>query len=89
MGTPINLWNTGLQGVSVRTLQILRGRYCKAMLLSEFNRVSVRFKQFMNSYINVTPTFRTDFTKHVNGLLSKDPSKMPNKEPAKKKRKCV
>ncbi|KAG6387101.1 hypothetical protein SASPL_152284 [Salvia splendens] len=39
MGDPANLMPIGLQGVSVRILQILRGRYCKAMLLAPFNAV--------------------------------------------------
>lgn len=37
MGNPVNLVTIGLQGVSVRILQILRGRYCKTMLLAPFN----------------------------------------------------
>ncbi|KAG6414248.1 hypothetical protein SASPL_126966 [Salvia splendens] len=66
-GDPDNLKAIGLQGASVRILQILRGRYCKNMLLAPFNIAKERFLSYLSHYINVTPTFRTDYARQVNG----------------------
>ncbi|KAG6392747.1 hypothetical protein SASPL_146972 [Salvia splendens] len=73
-GNPNNLMAIGLQGASVRILQILRGRYCKNMLLAPFNNAKERFLSYMSDYINVTPTFRTDYAQQVNDMLNKAPS---------------
>ncbi|KAG6416106.1 hypothetical protein SASPL_123530 [Salvia splendens] len=86
-GNPDNLKAIGLHGASVRILQILRGRYCKNMLLAPFNSAKERFLSYMSHYINVTPTFRTDFARQVNGMLNKAPSNEQCNQPAKKRSK--
>ncbi|KAG6437127.1 hypothetical protein SASPL_102037 [Salvia splendens] len=68
MGNPPNLMTIGLQGVSVMILQILRGWYCKTMLLAPFNIAKERFTSYMSNYINVTPNFRTDYARLQNKL---------------------
>ncbi|KAG6393242.1 hypothetical protein SASPL_147478 [Salvia splendens] len=85
MGNHANLMTMGLQGVSVRLLQILRGRYCKAMLLAPFNDCKERFSSYLSNYINVTPNFRTDYARQVNGMLN--PSNEQHNQPARKKSK--
>ncbi|KAG6414094.1 hypothetical protein SASPL_126812 [Salvia splendens] len=86
-GNPDNLKAIGLHGASVRILQILRGRYCKNMLLAPFNSAKERFLSYMSHYINVTPTFRTDFARQVNGMLNKAPSNEQCNQPARKRSK--
>ncbi|XP_042008541.1 uncharacterized protein LOC121757117 [Salvia splendens] len=86
-GNPDNLKAIGLHGASVRILQILRGRYCKNMLLAPFNSAKEMFLSYMSHYINVTPTFRTDFARQVNGMLNKAPSNEQCNQPARKRSK--
>ncbi|KAG6424535.1 hypothetical protein SASPL_114953 [Salvia splendens] len=82
-GNPDNLKAIGLQGASGRILQILRGRYCKNMLLAPFNIDKERFLSYMSHYINVTPTFRTDYARQVNCMLNKAPSNELCNQPAR------
>ncbi|KAG6387437.1 hypothetical protein SASPL_152625 [Salvia splendens] len=86
-GNPDNLKAISLQGASVRILQILRGRYCKNMLLAPFNIAKERFLSYISHYINVTPTFRTDYARQVNGMLNKAPSNEQCNQPARKRSK--
>lgn len=86
-GNPDNLMAIGLQGASVRILQILRGRYCKNMLLAPFNIAKERFMSLMSNYINVTPNFRTDYVRQVNSILNKAPSNEQHNQPARKRSK--
>ncbi|KAG6418539.1 hypothetical protein SASPL_120743 [Salvia splendens] len=89
LGNPAILMTMGLQGVSVRLLQILRGRYCKDMLLAPFNDCREIFSSYISHYINVTPNFRTDYARQVNGMLNMAPrNEQPNK-PARKKSKIT
>ncbi|XP_042065500.1 uncharacterized protein LOC121809002 isoform X2 [Salvia splendens] len=87
MGNPANLMTMGLQGVSVRLLQILRGRYCKAMLLAPFNDCRERFSSYISHCINVTPNFRTDYARQVNGMLNMAPRNEQHNQPTRKKSK--
>ncbi|KAG6401154.1 hypothetical protein SASPL_138000 [Salvia splendens] len=82
-----NLKAIGLQGASVRILHILRGRYCKNMLLAPFNIAKEKFLSYMSHYINVTPTFRTDYARQVNGMLNKAPSNEQCNQPVRKRSK--
>ncbi|XP_042037748.1 uncharacterized protein LOC121783670 [Salvia splendens] len=89
LGNPANLMTMGLQGVSVRLLQVLRGRYCKDMLLAPFNDCRHSFSSYISHYINVTPNFRTDYARQVNGMLNMAPLNEQSNQPARKKSKAT
>ncbi|KAG6432979.1 hypothetical protein SASPL_104580 [Salvia splendens] len=68
---------------------VLRGRYCKDMLLAPFNECRESFSSYISHYISVTPNFRTDYARQVNGMLNMAPLNEQPNHPARKKSKAT
>ncbi|KAG6389318.1 hypothetical protein SASPL_150786 [Salvia splendens] len=73
MGQKVKDWHTGLANISMKNLQNMRGKYCKALLTTYFNYHSVDVRDCLKKYFKDNKEKRTKIDKLVADLMCKKP----------------
>ncbi|XP_047983235.1 uncharacterized protein LOC125223956 [Salvia hispanica] len=73
MGQKVKDWPTRLANISMNNLQIMRGKYCKALLTTDFNYHSVEIKDCVKKYFKDNKEKRTKIDKLAADLMCKKP----------------
>ncbi|KAG6404369.1 hypothetical protein SASPL_136615 [Salvia splendens] len=73
MGQKVKDWHMGLANISMKNLQNMRGKYCKALLTTDFNYHSVDIKDCVKKYFKDNKEKRTKIVKFMADLMCKKP----------------
>ncbi|XP_042032607.1 uncharacterized protein LOC121779348 isoform X1 [Salvia splendens] len=75
MGQKVKDWHMGLANISMKNLQNMRGKYCKALLTTDFNYHSVDIKDCAKKYFKDNKEKRTKIVKFKADLMCKKPKR--------------